>query len=71
MSVLSIEVEGVVAKVANFLPFLAPKAFAIEERDKPKDSYDVIWTLNAYKNGAMATMTAMAAPPKLIREIKG
>jgi hypothetical protein len=35
------------------------KAFAIEERDKPKDSYDVIWMLNAYTNG----------PPSVVEEI--
>jgi hypothetical protein len=57
--------EGVVAKVANFLPFLVLKAFAIEERDKPKDSYDVIWTLNAYKNGPQSVIEEITKSPIL------
>ena len=43
--------EGVEAKVANILPFLVLKALALRERDKDKDAYDIVWTLNAYKNG--------------------
>ena len=57
--------EGVVAKVANFLPFLVLKAFAIEERDKPKDSYDVIWMLNAYKNGPQSVVEEITKSPVL------
>jgi hypothetical protein len=57
--------EGVAAKVANFLPFLVLKAFAIEERDKPKDSYDVIWTLNAYKGGPQSVVEEITKSPIL------
>ena len=38
--------EGVEARVANLLPFLVLKSFAIEGRDKDKDSYDLVWILN-------------------------
>jgi len=38
--------EAVSVQVANLLPFLVLKAFAIDERDKMKDSYDVVWTLS-------------------------
>lgn len=35
-------------RVVNILPFLILKAFALESRDKPKDAYDIVWTLSAY-----------------------
>jgi hypothetical protein len=57
--------EGVAAKVANFLPFLVLEAFAIEERDKPKDSYDVIWTISAYKDGPQSVAEEIAKSPIL------
>lgn len=47
-------------QVANFLPFLVLKAFAIDERDKTKDSYDVVWTLNAYKDGPRSVVEEIA-----------
>jgi hypothetical protein len=43
--------EGIAVRVANLLPFLVLKAYALDERDKAKDSYDVVWILNAYKQG--------------------
>lgn len=43
--------EAVIARVGNLLPFVVLKAFAIDERNKSKDSYDVVWTLNAYREG--------------------
>ncbi len=49
--------EGVEVKVASLLPFLVLKAFAIEERDKAKDSYDVVWILNAFKEGPQPAVT--------------
>jgi hypothetical protein len=52
--------EGVVARVANLLPFLVLKAFAIEERNKSKDSYDLVWTLNAYKQGPRSCVETIA-----------
>lgn len=58
---VSVELEGdtldhagrraVTAQVANLLPFLTLKAFAIEEREKFKDSYDIVWTLRAHPEG--------------------
>lgn len=51
------------AKVANLLPFLVLKAFAIDERDKAKDSYDVVWTLNAYKDGPRSAIENIAKSP--------
>jgi hypothetical protein len=38
-------------KVVRILPFLALKAFAILDRNKEKDAYDVVWTLNAFPPG--------------------
>lgn len=35
-------------RVANLLPLLALKAFALVGRDKDKDAYDIVWTLNAW-----------------------
>jgi hypothetical protein len=39
------------------------KAFAIEERNKSKDSYDLVWTLNAYKEGPRSCVEAIARSP--------
>jgi hypothetical protein len=55
--------EGVAVRVANLLPFLVLKAFAIDERDKAKDSYDVVWTLNAYKQGPRSAVEDIAKSP--------
>ena len=57
--------ESVSAQVANLLPFLVLKAFAIEERDKEKDSYDVVWTLTAYKDGPRSAVQEIAKSPVL------
>jgi hypothetical protein len=38
--------EGIEVHVANLLPFVVLKTFALEERAKDKDSYDIVWTLN-------------------------
>lgn len=43
--------RAVTGQVANLLPFLMLKAFAIEEREKFKDSYDVVWSLLAHPEG--------------------
>lgn len=53
--------EGVQIRVANLLPFIVLKAFAIEERDKPKDSYDLVWTLDAI--GPEAAVKKVADSP--------
>ncbi|MGD0941519.1 MAG: hypothetical protein ABR905_17615 [Terracidiphilus sp.] len=57
--------EGVTARVANLLPFVVLKAFAIEQRDKDKDSYDLVWTLNAFSGGPLSAVEAMAVSPVL------
>ncbi|MGO8791259.1 MAG: hypothetical protein ACLQVL_28275 [Terriglobia bacterium] len=57
--------EAVSARVANLLPFLVLKAFAIEERDKAKDSYDVVWTLSSYKDGPRSVVQEIAKSPVL------
>jgi len=57
--------EAVSAQVANLLPFLVLKAFAIDERDKEKDSYDVVWTLSAYKDGPRSVVQEIAKSPVL------
>lgn len=57
--------EGVEARVANLLPFLVLKAYAIEQRDKAKDSYDVVWTLNAFEKGPRSAVDAMAKSPAI------
>lgn len=60
--------EGVEARVANLLPFLVLKSFAIEERDKDKDSYDIVWILNAFAGGSEAAVAAMAKSPVIGRD---
>jgi hypothetical protein len=57
--------EAVSVQVANLLPFLVLKAFAIDERDKEKDSYDVVWTLSAYKDGPRSVVQEIAKSPVL------
>jgi hypothetical protein len=59
--------EGVEARVAGILPFLVLKAYAIEQRDKKKDSYDVVWTLNAFEKGPRSAVDAMAKSPVIDR----
>jgi hypothetical protein len=50
---------------SHFLPFLVLKAFAVDERDKTKDSYDIVWILNAYKDGPKGAVYAIAKSPVL------
>ena len=57
--------EGVAARVANLLPFLVLKAYAIDERDKAKDSYDIVWILNAYRKGPGSAVEDIAKSPVL------
>jgi hypothetical protein len=56
---------GVSVRVANLLPFLVLKAFAVDERDKAKDSYDIVWILNAYKDGPRAAVDDIAKSPAI------
>ncbi len=57
--------ERVEVKVCNLLPLLVLKSFALDERDKPKDSYDLIWILNAFQDGPASAVEAIATSPML------
>jgi hypothetical protein len=67
-------------RVANLLPFLVLKAFALDGRDKDKDSYDIVWTLNTFGDGPLSAVAAaarssvsndpdVAAAMKLLRDL--
>jgi hypothetical protein len=45
-------------KVVNLLPFIVLKALALHNRDKDKDAYDIVWTLNAFENGPASAADA-------------
>jgi hypothetical protein len=55
--------ENTPVRVANLLPFIVLKAFALDERDKAKDSYDLVWTIAGYGEGPHSAVQAMAASP--------
>lgn len=55
--------ENVQVKVANILPLLVLKSFALDERDKDKDAYDIVWTLNAYRDGPSNVAEAVRRSP--------
>lgn len=52
--------ERVPVKVANILPFIVLKSFALDERDKDKDSYDLVWCITAYQDGPGSAADACA-----------
>lgn len=49
--------------VVNLLPFVVLKAFALESRDKEKDAYDLVWTINAFGDGPASAAEAAAQSP--------
>jgi DNA topoisomerase VI subunit B len=55
--------RGVDFNVVNLLPFIVLKAFALESRDKEKDAYDLVWTLNAFGDGPASAADAAAMSP--------
>jgi hypothetical protein len=55
--------ENVHLRVANILPLLVLKSFALDERDKDKDAYDIVWTLNAYHDGPSSVAEAVRKSP--------
>jgi len=56
-------------QVVNILPFLILKAFALETRDKEKDAYDIVWTLNAFgEQGPSSAAEASIGSPIADRE---
>ncbi|MFQ5744164.1 MAG: hypothetical protein ACE5HV_11320, partial [Acidobacteriota bacterium] len=58
--------RSVTVHVTNILPFLVLKSFALDERVKDKDAYDIVWTLAAYSGGGGAA--AVAAKESPVRE---
>ena len=51
-------------QVVNILPFLVLKAFAMVTRDKEKDAYDIVWTLQAFdRAGPKSAAEAAAKSP--------
>lgn len=55
--------------VVNILPFLILKAFALETRDKEKDAYDIVWTLNAFgEQGPLSAAEASIGSPVADRD---
>ncbi|HEY9449785.1 MAG TPA: hypothetical protein VIQ60_08520 [Gemmatimonadaceae bacterium] len=55
--------EDVEVRVANILPLLVLKSIALHERDKDKDAYDIVWTLNAYRDGPPSVAKAARQSP--------
>jgi hypothetical protein len=50
-------------RVCGLLPFLVLKAFALDERDKDKDAYDLVWVLSAFGDGpGDAARIALGSP---------
>jgi hypothetical protein len=62
--------------VVNILPFLVLKTFALVTRDKEKDAYDIVWTLNAFGDqgpvsAAETAATSVIADHELVAEAVG
>jgi hypothetical protein len=50
-------------RVAELVPFLVLKAFALDEREKDKDAYDIVWLFSAYPEGPIdAARAALGSP---------
>lgn len=50
-------------RVTDLVPFLVLKAFALDERNKDKDAYDIVWLLSAYPEGPSdAARAALESP---------
>lgn len=61
--------RDVEVQVANILPFLVLKAFALVTRDKEKDAYDIVWTLRAFgESGPASAAEAAVQSPIVDRE---
>ncbi|HXA77470.1 MAG TPA: hypothetical protein VNV41_10075 [Candidatus Acidoferrales bacterium] len=55
-------------KESGFAPGINPeRRLLLEERGKPKNSYDLIWTLNEDKNGAQSVVKEITKSPILGR----
>ena len=47
-------------RVAGIVPFLVLKALAFEDRNEPKDAYDLVYCLTYYRTGPAAVAAAFA-----------
>ncbi len=64
--------RNVEVQVVNILPFLVLKAFALVARDKEKDAYDIVWTLQAFGDaGPLSAAESAAKSPIADREEVG
>jgi hypothetical protein len=60
--------RDVQVQIANILPFLVLKAFALDTRDNEKDAYDIVWTLQAFgEAGPVSAAEAVAESPVVDR----
>lgn len=50
-------------RFANLLPFIVLKAFALDQREKDKDGYDLVWLLSAYGHGPVDAARAARESP--------
>lgn len=57
--------EGIQVRICNLLPLIVLKSFALAERDKMKDSYDLVWILNAFRQGPASVVEASSGSPVL------
>jgi hypothetical protein len=58
-------------RVANLVPFLTLKSLALDERGlvKPKDAYDIVFTVGNWPGGPAGAAVAAAASPVMGREV--
>ena len=58
-------------RVANLVPFLTLKSLALDERGlvKPKDAYDIVFTIGNWPGGPAGAAAAAAASPVMGREV--
>lgn len=50
-------------RVANLAPFVTLKSFALHDRAKPKDAYDLVFTIGNWPGGPSGAAAAFAASP--------
>ena len=58
-------------RVANLVPFLTLKALALDERGlvKPKDAYDIVFTIGNWPGGPAGAASSAVASPVIDRDI--
>jgi Nucleotidyl transferase AbiEii toxin, Type IV TA system len=50
-------------RVTGIASFLAAKAEALRNRDKPKDAYDIVWLIEAWQDGPVGAARAVQSSP--------